>query len=299
MANSPLDVYGQYRFLDPRIYGTNFFMFKTKYAILGGPDHNFVVGFRNQKDLNAKFRTIAYSCKMKDVAERIKLPKFLPNIKREVDLPGKDMRTIKKLNKEFVAECGTGHVVVNNVLTKLIRIQQITSGFCLTQESVFSDKEIQELNTAKEDSLTEMLEDIDPNDPVVVFCQFRHDLESIHNAATKAGRCSYELSGNINQLEHWQKDTRGSVMAVQIQAGSEGIDMTKSNYAVYYSIPHSLAQYEQSRARLYRPGQTRPVSFHHLVARGTIDEALYRSLMKKEDIIKSIKAGTFDFGYLK
>lgn len=299
MANSPLDVYGQYRFLDPSIFGTNYFMFKTKYAILGGPDHNFVVGFRNQKDLNAKFKTIAYTCKMKDVAERIKLPEFLPNIKRSVELPFRDMRTIKQLNKEFIAECGSGHVVVNNVLTKLIRIQQITSGFCFTQESVFDEKKMQGLNTAKRDSLEDMLIDIDPKDPVVVFCQFTYDLKSVHIAAEKSGRICFELSGSTNELEQWKNDNTGSVIAVQIQAGSEGVDMTRSNYAIYYSIPHSLAQYEQSRARLYRPGQTRPVSFHHLVASGTIDEALYRSLMKKEDIIKSIKNGTFDFGYLK
>ena len=33
----------------------------------------------------------------------------------------------------------------------------------------------------------------------------------------------------------------------------------------YFSIPHSLAMYNQSKARLYRPGQTRPVSFCHFI----------------------------------
>jgi SNF2 family DNA or RNA helicase len=73
--------------------------------------------------------------------------------------------------------------------------------------------------------------------------------------------------------------------------------MTKANHAIYFSIPHSLALYNQSKARLYRPGQTRPVSFCHLIAEDTIDVALYRSLLKKEDVIEAIKAGTFDFGY--
>ena len=88
------------------------------------------------------------------------------------------------------------------------------------------------------------------------------------------------------------------MIAVQIQAGSEGVDMTKANHAVYFSMPHSLAMYEQSKARLYRPGQTRPVSFLHLIAENTIDESLYRSLVRKKDIIEAIKDGTFDFGYI-
>lgn len=298
MANSPLDVYGQYRFLNPSIYGTNHYMFLQEYAILGGPERRFVVGFKNQKKLNAKFDSIAYHCKMEDIKDKIKLPDTLPEVKRMVELPTRDMRTMKDLNKDFVAECGEGHVVVSNVLVKLIRLQQITSGFCQTQESVFSNPEIQDLNTSKADELFEVLSDLSPLASVVVFCIFRHDLQIIREVAKKAKREAFEVSGSENTLEEWKK-SEGGVIAVQIQAGAEGIDMTKANHAVYFSIPHSLAQYNQSKARLYRPGQTRPVSFIHLVARKTIDESLYKSLMKKEDIIESIKAGTFDFGYMR
>lgn len=297
MANSPLDVYGQYRFLDPTIFGTNHYLFLQEYAIMGGPERRFIVGFKNQRELNKRFRSIAYSCKMSDIADKIKLPTTLPETSRAVTLPAADMRTMKELNREFVAECGTGHVVVNNVLTKLVRLQQITSGFCYTQENVLLDKEMQELNTAKEDALADMLEDLSPKESVVVFCIFKHDLEAIHRAAKKNKRECFELSGSENTLDGW-KSTEGAVIAVQIQAGSEGVDMTKANHAVYFSIPHSLAMYNQSKARLYRPGQTRPVSFCHLIAEGTIDEALYRSLVRKEDVIESIKEGTFDFGYI-
>jgi SNF2 family DNA or RNA helicase len=89
------------------------------------------------------------------------------------------------------------------------------------------------------------------------------------------------------------------VLAVQIQAGAEGIDMTNSNHAIYYSLPHSLALYNQSKARLYRPGQKSAVSFCHLLAEDTVDEAMYKALIKKEDVIEAIKNGTFDFGFIK
>lgn len=298
MANSPLDVYGQYRFLDPRIFGTNHYLFLQEYAVMGGPDLKFIIGFKNQKRLNEKFDTIAYHCKMSEISDRIKLPDALPPVQRLVQLPSKDYRTMKELNREFVAECGSGHVVVNNVLVKLIRLQQIASGFCQTQESVFSNPVIQELNTAKEDILADMLEDLGLKENVVVFCQFRHDLEAIERATRKAGRKYFELSGSQNTLDDW-KQVDGGVIGVQIQAGSEGVDMTKANHAVYFSVPHSLAMYNQSKARLYRPGQKRPVSFCHLIAEGTIDESLYKTLIRKEDVIEAIKAGTFDFGYMK
>lgn len=298
MANSPLDVYGQYRFLDKTIFGTNHYYFLQEYAIMGGPEKRFVVGFRNQKELNRRFKLLAYTCKMSDVADRIKLPDALPPTKRMVQLPARDMRTCRELSKEFIAECGTGNVVIRNVLGKLIRLQQIASGFCVVQDTPDSMPRMEELNTAKEDILCDMLGDISPEAPVVVFCVFRHDLDAIARAATKAKRSTFEISGSNNQLDGWKKSV-GGVLAVQIQAGAEGIDMTNSHHGIYYSLPHSLALYNQSKARLYRPGQKNAVSLCHILAENTIDVAMYKSLIKKEDVIESIKRGTFDFGYMK
>lgn len=298
MANSPLDVYGQYRFLDPTIYGTRYDLFEQQYAIKGGPDMKFVVGYKNQKELNAKFQSIAYTCKMEDIKDKLKLPPVLPPITRSIQLSSKDMKTIRELSKEFVAACGSGQVVVNNVLTAMLRIQQITSGFCVIKKDVFSQEEEESINTAKADSLAEYLEDVSPSSSVVVFCIFKHDLDVIRDVTLKAKRKYFEISGRANTKKEWD-ETEGAVIGVQIQAGSEGVDLTKAHYAVYYSIPHSLAQYNQSRARLYRPGQLQSVSFCHLIVADTIEESLYRSLERKEDIIESIKAGTFDFGYKK
>lgn len=298
MANSPLDVYGQYRFLDRRIFGTNHYQFLQEYAIMGGPERRFVVGFRNQQELNRRFKSIAYTCKMSDVADRIKLPDALPPTSRIVQLPARDMKTCRELAEDFIAECGSSNVVVKNVLGKMMRLQQIASGYCVVQDSPIDYPRVEELNTAKEDALAEMLEDISPEAPVVVFCVFRHDIDSIARSALKAKRDVFKIYGGGNQLTEW-RESKGGVLVVQIQAGAEGIDMTISNHAVYYSIPHSLALYNQSKARLYRPGQKNTVSFCHLLAEGTIDEAMYEALMRKEDVIESIKRGTFDYGYMK
>ena len=298
MANSPLDVYGQYRFLDPSIFGTRHDTFLQEYAIMGGPERRFVVGFKNQQRLQAKFQSIAYTCKMEDIKDRLKLPDQLPPVTRYVDLPPRDMKTARTLGREFVAECGTGAVVVSNVLTKMLRLQMISSGFCVVQDSPIDPARTEELNTAKEDELLDLFEDVSPRASVVVFCVVVHDLDAVARSTLKANRMAFELSGRANQLEEWRR-TPGGVLAVQIQSGAEGVDMTCANMAVYYSLPHSLALYNQSKARLYRPGQTRPVTFCHLLAEGTIDEVMYRSLQNKRDLIEAIKLGEVDFGYLK
>lgn len=297
MANSPLDVYGQYRFLDNRIFGTNYSNFLSEYAIMSYTTPPFPIGYKNQKSLQEKFDSIAYSCKMSDIEDQLKLPSSMPPIERKVVLPPKDIATSKNLAKEFITECGDGFVVVSNVLVKLVRLQQITSGFCEVVDDLFHQSKIKDINTSKGDSLFDLLQDIPSDAPVVVFCTFKHDIDTIRAVVKKSKREAFELSGRINELRGWQK--RGGVLITQIQAGAEGIDMTKSHYAIYYSLPHSLALYEQSKARLYRPGQKYPVSFIHLIAENTIDEVLYSALLRKKDIINSIKSGDFDFGYLK
>lgn len=267
---------------------------------MGGPEKRFVVGYKNQRQLNEKFQSIAYQCSMADVSQRLKLPEQLPPTTREVELPAKDMRTLRELSKEFIAECSTGNaIVVNNVLTRALRMQQIAAGFCLTVSEPGAPAEVEDLNTVKADALLDYLEDIDHSERVVVFCQFKHDLDTIRKVAQESGRgYCFELSGRENSLEHW-KVKSGAVLAVQIQAGAEGVDMTCSNHAVYFTLPYSLALYDQSKARLYRPGQIRPVSFVHLIAKGTIDELIYQSLMRKRSLIDAVKDGSLDYGILK
>ena len=307
MANSPLDVYGQYRFLDPLIYGTRYDTFVGEYAIMSTTSPPFVVGYKNQQRLNDKFQSIAYSCKMASIRDQLKLPEVLPPNVVSVQLPAKDKQLLKELGKEFIASCGNGSIVAGNVLVKILRMQQITSGYCNVQSDPgdFTGSLI-ELNTSKEDALTDLLMDLPGIERIVIFYVFVHDLYSIKKACDRAAdkidrdlcRSMFMMNGQINELEKWKSCSNG-VLAVQIQSGAEGVDMSCSHLCVYYSLPHSLAMFNQSQARLYRPGQHNRVLFNYLIAEHTIDEVMFQSLIDKRDLIDGIRTGEIDFGYIK
>ena len=298
MANSPLDLYGQYRFLDPSIFGTRFDAFREQYAIMGGPERNFVVGYKNQSSLMTKFRSIAYSCKLDDIKDRLKLPDRLPHQTIEVELPEKDMKLSRQLAKEFIAQDSEGGtIVLTNVLHKLLRLQQITSGFAVMQDGPLDDTYTKSLNTAKEDALCDLMQDMPSLARLVVFVVFRHDIGASIRAADKAKKKAFEVSGKMNQLKAWE--VLGGVLVVQIQAGAEGIDLTKANNCVYYSLPTSVALYEQSMARLYRPGQTKPVVFTHLVAKDTIDVDMLYGMENKRSLFDDFVKGNRSYGFLK
>jgi SNF2 family DNA or RNA helicase len=91
----------------------------------------------------------------------------------------------------------------------------------------------------------------------------------------------------MDELKCWQAG-EAPVLAVQIDSGGVGVDLTRARYAIYYSLGFSLGSYEQSLARIHRPGQTRPVEYIHLVAEGTVDEKVMAALARRADVVNTV-----------
>ena len=128
---------------------------------------------------------------------------------------------------------------------------------------------------------------LEQDEPLVVFCRFRSDLANVHVAAEETKRSSCELSGSRKELEEFQSGGK-NVIAVQISSGAEGITLVRAKHCVYYSIGFGLSQYEQSLARIHRPGQERPVTYHHLVVKNSVDTKVYSALRAKKKVIAEL-----------
>ena len=277
MPHSPLDIYAQYRALDKSIYGTSFFRFKSRYAVMGGWSNAEVVGYQYQQELQRKFYSIAYRVEAADVLD---LPPLL-TVTRMCELGPKARKLYRTLERDFIADLEEGRITAVNALSQLLRLQQVTSGYARTE-----DGQDVEVDTTKAELLADLLEDMGKDEPVVVFARFTHDLEVVHRVARRLELSSYEISGARKELSLWNEN--GGVLAVQIQSGGLGIDLTKARYAVYYSLGFSLGDYLQSRARLHRQGQERPVEIIHLIAAHTVDEKVMAALAAREQVVESI-----------
>jgi SNF2 family DNA or RNA helicase len=135
--------------------------------------------------------------------------------------------------------------------------------------------------------LADRLEDLPVTEPVVVFCRFRSDLEDVAAVARELGREYAEVSGERKDLERWQRGD-AVILGVQMQSGGVGIDCSRAAYAFYYSLGFSLGDYEQSLARLRRPGQTRCVRYYHLVCEGTVDAQVYAALRERRHVVEAV-----------
>lgn len=272
-AEAILDAYGIYRFLDPGIFGTNYQAFCSRYAIMGGePGRQYPVDFQNTEDFHRRFYSIAFHVS-RDVLD---LPE-ITHVERTCTLPPKAKALYKELRDELVTELGEETITAANALSLTGKLRQVATGIVRNE----GDEVI--VHTEKLKLLQEVLEEVPPEEPVVVFGRYSSCLKQIHKAAERAGRCSRELSGNADDLEEWQAGSGGTVLAVQIHAGGVGVDLTRACYCIYFSQTFSNGAYQQSVAREHRPGQDRPVTCVHLFAEGTIERRVYRCLQKKKD----------------
>lgn len=288
MPHSPKDLWAQYRGLEPGLFGTSITRFMDRYAVKGGFQDKEVVQWANTDEMHEKMYSIAYRVGA-DVLD-------LPSVRHEaveIELSDRAKKLYKEIDGEFYSQIDETHeITVANVLVQIIKQQQVTSGF--VRDDLGEDIEI---DTAKRDALENILSEIQPptiekgyrvpGEPLVVFCKFRHDLDVVKLAAEKMGFAYAELSGRKSELQKWQ-DGGADVIGVQIQSGGSGIDLTRARYAVYYSATYSLGDYSQSLARINRPGQTRPVTYYHLVATNSVDQDIYDALQAHANVINVI-----------
>jgi len=280
--NGPLTIYGLYRALDSGVFGTSFAVFREKYAIMGGYMQHEIIGYKNVEEYNRRFYSIAIH------ADRsvLTLPEAT-TIPRTSILSPSAMKTYRSLEKDLVAQIQNGTVTAANGLVKLLRLSQLTGGWLSPDEDIYNpDRKPQRVDSAKQELLADVLDDLPKEEPVVVFYKYVQDAVSIREVCKEQGRTYSELSGRVNELAEWQKS--GQVLAAQIASGSVGVDMTRSCYAIYYSATFSLSDYEQSLARIHRPGQDRAVTYIDLVMSGTVDDKIYAALANKKNVVEAI-----------
>lgn len=274
------DIFSQARFVRPSVFGYRWTIFKQDYAQLGGYTGTKPVGIRKDKrdEFTQKVSQLLYLVTKEELD--LNLPPETHST-RTCALPEEHRKKYDELKDLFYTEIANGTVTAKNAGVKSVRLQQFTSGHLRLDDSTAPIP----VSTHKEDLLLDVLADVD--EPVVVFCKFIEDLRAIERCAQKHGLRYGEVSGarkDITPDSTMPEDV--DVLGVQLRAGGLGIDLTRSSLAIYYSVSYSMEEYEQSLARLARPGQRHPMRFVHLVTENSIDEHVYEVLVERKNIIE-------------
>lgn len=289
VQNNAIDIFSQYRFLDPTVFGMNFYAFRNRYAIMGGFSNRQIVGYKDLDELIKKEHSIAYRVTKE---EALDLPEQT-FITRNILMNTKDRNLYDQIRRNSFAELESGgQITAPTVLTKLLRLQQFTGGFIQADEG---DKP-ELVFRGKLDALEDILEDyvIEAEKKLVVFCRFRPEIDLIQRLLDRRKIRYCSIYGDIkiddrgDIVKEFQTNPKVKVFLAQIDTAGLGITLTAADTCVYYSVNFNYAAYSQSLARIHRIGQRNRCTYIHLVVEKTIDETVLKALAKKEDLAKTV-----------
>ncbi len=187
-----------------------------------------------------------------------------------VTLDEKALKTYKVMEQESLLELEGEEIAAMDAAAVMSKLLQLANGFIYG-----TDHKAVHIHDAKLEALEEIIEAADS--PVLVFYNFQADKDQIL-AKFKDAR----LLENDKDIEDWNMGKIKILLAHPASAGF-GLNLQDGGHIMaWYGLPWSLEQYLQAVARLQRQGQKYPVMVYHIVAAGTVDEQVAKSLAAKD-----------------
>lgn len=261
-------------------------------------DHFFIPDRRSQ--------TVIYSYKPKDTAENdvlraishlcvsmksedyLTLPPVIEDIV-PVQLSPKAQRDYDEMETRMVLELVESGEEITAVSAAALstKLQQLANG------AVYDElRNVHEIHDCKIEAFMELIEQLSGK-PVLVFYNFKHDLDRLKKSLAKSRLTVKELKGAVEERE-WNEG-KIDVLLAHPASTAYGLNLQDGgNHVIWFGLNWSLELYQQANKRLHRQGQKEKVIIHHLISIGTRDEDMMEALNRKADaqeyVLQSLKA---------
>jgi len=288
ITKTPMDLYTQCAFLDEWILGFgSFYSFQGRYCRMlrrsvGSHSFNQVVGYQNLDELSARLDKFSYRILKKDCLD---LPEKV-YAKRLVQLTDEQARVYATVKKAAIAELEGKTLTAQNVLTQIIRLQQICSGYFKADDGT-----VIEMKSDKFDELLGALEEVDGK--VIIWANYTYDIQMIERALAKEygppSVRSYYGATTPDERQQIVKDFQDPdhplrFFVGQPRTGGYGLTLTEASTVIYFSNNYDLEVRLQSEDRAHRIGQRNNVTYIDIVTEGTVDEKILRALREKINV---------------
>ena len=305
IANSPFDVYSQIQFLDPFFWARHgcrgWPAFKNRYGEwikqlrsprecphreevrpnCGCPTFPMLVKYKNLDDLNTVIASVGTRLLKDDVLKHLP-PKSYTKYYFEMSPP--QQRLYDELSREFLVWLDNGDLITAPlVITKLLRLQEITSGYCPTD----SGAKVLDPKNTRPKVAAEIVEDC-PHQ-MIMWAKFQEDFTQLRKMLGEQDVSYVEYIGSTPHADRERardmfQGGEAKVFLANPMCAGEGLTLTAARTVVYYNTSFRLADRLQSEARAHRSGQHHPVNYIDIVAQGTVDEQVIEALRRKKDL---------------
>lgn len=307
LTKNPMDLFMQYEFLDPNIIGLgDYYSFRNRYAVMGGYDNKQIIAYSNLDELIELVAPYTFQVRQNEVIDATKT-----YVLREVQMTDAQRAAYQDLRK-FSKITGTdGKLEVQNILEKMLRLQEIVGGH---QSFEYTEAQI-EAHVAKWGSAKKIprtyrkpipgrnpkIEELlacaeEYEGSMIVWCAFIDEIQAVAAALrAKYGEDQVvEIHGgvdeaqrdvNVNQLFQHKK---ARFCVGNTATGGVGLTMDVADTIVYFSNTFNFGHREQSEERGTADGKSTLIV--DLVAAGTVDNTILAANQEKKDVSEYVRA---------
>lgn len=297
-ATRVFDIYMQWKFLNPERFAKwptseEFKEYFGKWTHRDG--YPRLIKVQHTEQLNQMIHKDAYRVTR---AECFDLPERT-TIVRKVSLSVETGRVYDDMAQKMVAEIEhqqeTHTVEATIPLVMTLRLMQITGGFATVPDEANPEAKPTVIPVG-DDKLKELEgiinEAIENDEKLVVCARFRGELDAIANMVRDKGVPCFEIRGGMSRqdvtgnIKKFREMDGCGVVAMNPQAGGVGIDLSTASHMVWYSLTNSWVDYTQACDRIAL--SKKATTYTYLLARGTVDTLLYRTLNNDGEVAAEV-----------
>ena len=190
--------------------------------MVGYGNHTPVLKESMKDELRSKIHSIAFVAKK---SECLDLPETTEII-RKIELEPSAMNTYKHLVRDSFAELKNSEITVTNVLTKILRLSQLTGGFLGDDEG----KKVHQISKAKLNALEDIIDDVTSSGKkLVIMARFIPEIDAIKKLLVKKNLSFSVITGDVknraDEISKFQNDVDVLVFVGQIATAGLGITL--------------------------------------------------------------------------
>lgn len=303
VLEGPMKAYSQLQFLHEGILGySNFYAFRGRYAKLvteedprSGREYKVIVAYKNMEELAAKIAK--YSCRVLK-EDCLDLP---PKVfeRQYIELSKEQKRAYKSMAEElyvyfsYIEEQGI-EITAEMAITKLLRLQQILSGF--VKDEAGNVIELEGANPRLK-AIGDWSQMIDPGrHKGIIWCKYRYDVTKVAEVLTEVHgpKSVVQYHGGVDKevrrtnIKKFQTNDEARFF-LATKAAAIGLTLTAASYVAFYSHEASLLLRSQAEDRNHRIGQDKSVTYTDFEAVGvpsgvSIDSKILKGYQQKQSL---------------
>jgi hypothetical protein len=288
------DLYMQLRFIG-LLNGIEFTVFRNTYCAMGGFMGKQIVGIKNEDQLHSILDANAFRGRKIDWLKTPGRDYF----ERRLQLLPDQQRLYDQMQQDFLVELGDGTIVsADQVITKLMKMQQISSGFIIDEEGKVNELVTVDRNPKAAEVKRALEQDLDTK--LIVVCHYQHSLNILERAlaefqpAVIRGDQWHTKNGRdkISEKARFNGDRGCRVLLGQERALCYGHTLMGNRddpcfTTFFYENNYSLNDRSQCEERNQGDGQQSPIAIMDFISTQQ-DLSVIRSLQRKEDVASTL-----------